>query len=151
MSVQAILAELQALRLEVQALRLDVARLQGRAGRRAADDDVVVLAIAAAIPPDHDFTSAEIVEHARTADVALCGRLSAAGLLNARALGRLFRRVEGRAVAARVVVRCIGETSAGLCWRVWDLPSDVGFRASNALKPTLASSARARSAGHSTA
>ena len=60
------------------------------------------------------FSAAEVIRHARLAP-ELHDALAAADCESARSLGRLFRRIEGRAINS-LALACVGEDRYGLVW-----------------------------------
>jgi hypothetical protein len=80
------------------------------------DDDVRVLLAVAAAAIGTRFTSSEVMRHARL-DKQLADALEAADCDSPRALGQLFRRVEGKIIEG-VRLECVGTDREGLLWRV---------------------------------
>jgi predicted transcriptional regulator len=104
--------EAQKLDLLFQILRA----VERRSRPRDADDERVMMALTASIGTTK-FTTAEVVQHAKTVAPELREALAAADCETPRALGRLFRRIEGRDIKG-VMLMCLGEDRSGLVWCV---------------------------------
>jgi hypothetical protein len=89
---------------------------QQRARPRDDDDRRVLLVLADCGGLEARFSAREVVAHAKEVpELALA--LETADAETPRAVGRLFRRIEGRAIGNVRLDRC-GEDRGGLVWRV---------------------------------
>lgn len=86
-------------------------------GRTSRAVHVALLIAIAETIGDRDFSGAQLFAHARVAPV-LRDALDACDLTNAREFGWLARRLEV-SVLRGVRLGRVGESSAGLLWRVW--------------------------------
>jgi hypothetical protein len=100
---------------EVQGLRADLNR--GRAPSVDSLSDALLPVLAASVA-DKAFSAREVIQHAALVDGLLRAALAAAGLVNARKLGKWLRAIEGRALAGLRLER-IGLDRDGIIWRVW--------------------------------
>jgi hypothetical protein len=101
-------------------LRAEVAEVRALLERRAPAPDAAVEALLRAIAkyaPDRAFTTAELVVHAGKVPELRGAVVAVVGGLNARKIGRAFRRVEGVNLGGLTVVR-IGDDGAGVIWCV---------------------------------
>jgi len=80
-------------------------------------DDRALLPVLAATVEDLAFSTREVMERAALFDVELRAALAAAGLINARKLGKWLRTIEGRTIAGLRLER-IGVDRDGIIWRV---------------------------------
>jgi hypothetical protein len=87
--------------------------LERRARLRDADDVRVLLALVGSVGARR-FSAADVVRHAQVAP-DLAAALAAADCESPRALGSLFRRLEGRDFNG-VTLQCVGEGRSGLLW-----------------------------------
>ena len=110
--IVSLLSELVA---EVRGLRADLAR-DRRPAAHAADHVAFMLALGAAVA-DRAFSAREVNQHAALVDGALRAALAAAGLVNARRIGKFFRTIEGQTIGGLRLDR-IGSDSEGVVWRV---------------------------------
>jgi hypothetical protein len=76
-----------------------------------------LLPVLAAAVVDKAFSAREVMQHAALVDDSLRDALAAAGLSNARQLGRWLRSVENQTIAGVVLTR-IGLDRDGVVWRV---------------------------------
>lgn len=97
---------------EVRGLRADFARQRG-----AVDDRGALLAPIAGYVKGTAFSAAEVIHHAAVVASPLREALAAAGVVNARQLGKWFRRIEGRDIGGLRLTR-IGVDRDGVIWRV---------------------------------
>jgi len=93
--------------------RIETMLARGRRPRDA-DDQRVLMALAASVGSTR-FSAAEVIRHS-TVDHELRAALEQADCCdNPRSLGRLFRRIEGRAVNGVALAR-VGEDRQGPVW-----------------------------------
>jgi hypothetical protein len=111
----ALLAQVTALQTRVDALERGKTGAGSRFSPPSAQNEQLLIAIAAAVA-DRAFSAAEVMAHA-VYDEPLQRALAAAGISNARRLGKLFRRFEGSDIAGLQLQR-IGSDYQGIIWRV---------------------------------
>jgi hypothetical protein len=115
-SVEVLLREIRAEQTRQAGVLADILRALDRGRTSLAVHVALLVAIAEAIG-DRDFTGAQLFAHARVAP-ALREALEACDLTSPREFGWLARRLEG-SVLPGVRLDRVGESSAGLQWRVW--------------------------------
>jgi hypothetical protein len=115
---------LQQLVSEVRGLRED---MRVRSGKFADPPNHVPLMLTiAATVADRAFSAREVNQHAALVDGALRAALAAAGLVNARRIGKFFRTIEGQTIAGLRLDR-IGTDNEGVVWRVSNSHSHAGY------------------------
>ena len=113
-------AILAAILREVLALRADVAALSVRAHLPIHQTDAAIGDLLRAISgycQDAAFSTRALVAHAQTMPALSAAIVSAVGILNARALGKVLKSVEGVAIDDLQVQR-LGLDGAGVVWKV---------------------------------
>lgn len=114
--VEALLRDVLAEQARQAGILAEILRALDRGhGPRDAADVALLVAIAEAIG-DRTFTAAQLVTHSHASSV-LRDALEAADITNARDLGWVCRRVEGRPLSGLVLERD-GDARAGVLWRV---------------------------------
>lgn len=107
---------------ELRAIRALLERRQPTEPDEAAAQLLGAIWVAVA---DRAFSSRELLKHAAMPQATLLrdAIVAAVGALNAKRLGKLLKRVEGRTLGDRSVIR-VGEDREGAIWQV---RSDRGF------------------------
>ena len=111
---------LSAILAELVLLRADVVALRGCANLPIHPTDAAIGDLLRAISEycqDAAFSTRALVAHAQTMPALSAAIVSAVGILNARAVGKVLKAVEGRAIDDLQVQR-LGLDAAGVIWRV---------------------------------
>jgi hypothetical protein len=102
---------------EQQKQRLMLAELRAALVARRRPSRRGLLATIAATVEDRAFNSLEVIRHAEITP-RLAAALEAAQITNARALGKWFRAIEGRAIDGHRLERIGIEHDGAIVWRV---------------------------------